>query len=236
MEMIKDRTVSEIVARNYKAADIFKKYNIDFCCGGGVTVVEACKRKDLNYEQVERELLAIENDLSKTHDFNSWDLDFLIDFIIQTHHRYVKENIPLITQYADKVAKVHGQRLPETPKIRDLFYEIAEELTAHLQKEEQILFPIIKEMVMAKRHQLAMPMPPFGSIQNPIRIMETEHERGGNILKELRNLTSGFTPPEGACTTHRILYAKLDDFERDLHQHIHLENNILFPKAIKLEQ
>ncbi len=235
METINKKTVAEIVSDNYKSADVFKKYGIDFCCGGGVSVAEICKRKNLVYSEVEKELLAIDSQVPTSHDFNNWELDFLIDYIINTHHKYVSENIPLITQYAVKVARVHGQNHPENIEINTLFHEAANELIAHMQKEENILFPYIKSIVKAKNENMKMPSPPFGTVQNPIRMMEHEHENVGDVFKKIAELSNSFTPPDGACNTYRVLYAKLKEFETDLHQHIHLENNILFPKAIKME-
>ena len=235
MEMIESRTVAELVTANYKAADIFKKHGIDFCCGGGVSVAEICRRKNLDYAQIEGELLALDQQIPKSHDFNNWELDFLIDYIIQTHHSYVLENIPLLFQYAEKVARVHGHHYTETVEINNLFQHVAAELSAHMQKEERILFPYIKMMAEDKKEGKTMPPPPFGTVQNPIRMMEAEHELAGDIFKKIAELSNNYQPPEGACNTFRVLYAKLKEFEEDLHQHIHLENNILFPKALELE-
>jgi regulator of cell morphogenesis and NO signaling len=147
----------------------------------------------------------------------------------------VIENIPLIIQYSDKVARVHGENHPETVEINKLFHEVAIELSAHMQKEEMILFPFIKTMSKAKKEGTPMPAPPFGTVNNPIRMMEAEHENAGDIFKQIDKLSNNYTPPLAACNTYRVLYAKLQEFENDLHKHIHLENNILFPKAIQLE-
>ena len=236
METINKKTVAEIVSGNYKSADVFKKYGIDFCCGGGVSVAEICKKKNLDFQEVEKELLAIDSQIPMSHDFNNWELDFLADYIVNTHHKYVSENIPLIIQYSDKVARVHGQNHPENIEINTLFYEVANELLAHMQKEERVLFPYIRAMAKAKKENTALPSPHFGTVQNPVRMMEHEHENAGNIFKKIAALSNNYTPPNGACNTYRVLYAKLKEFENDLHQHIHLENNILFPKAIEMER
>ncbi len=236
MEKLGQKTVAEFVAEDYRAADVFKKHKIDFCCKGKVSVAEICRKKKLDCAQIERELMALDEPVSNAHDFNSWELDFLADYIIQTHHKYVTENIPLILEYAEKVARVHGHHYTETVEINTFFKVVAQELQLHMQKEEHILFPFIKRIVQAARQQQPMPNPPFGSVQNPIRMMEMEHEDAGDIFKKIAVLTNGYQPPEGACNTFRVLYAKLKEFEEDLHQHIHLENNILFPKAIMLEQ
>ena len=236
MESISLKTVGEVVAENYKTADVFKKYGIDFCCGGGVSISEICKKKNLDFSEVEKDLLKIDSDVPRSHDFNNWKLDFLIDYILNTHHQYVLENIPLIIQYSDKVAKVHGQNHPETIEINKLFHAVAEELIDHMKKEENILFPFIKVQVQEHKTDSIKPNPPFGTVQNPIRMMESEHEMAGDIFKNIDKLTNNYQPPEGACNTFKVLYAKLQEFEEDLHQHIHLENNILFPRAILLEQ
>ena len=164
------------------------------------------------------------------------DLGFLIDHIVNVHHTYVSESIPLISQYANKVAKVHGHHYTDLHEINKLFHEVAEELLTHMQKEERILFPFIKQLVKAKKEGIIPVPPPFGTVSNPIQMMEHEHDNAGDVFKTIAILTNDFTPPEGACNTFRALYSKLEEFEQDLHQHIHLENNILHPKAIALEK
>ncbi|APD06171.1 iron-sulfur cluster repair protein ScdA [Flavobacteriaceae bacterium UJ101] len=234
MELVKEKTVAEVVAENIKAAHVFKKYGIDFCCGGNISIEDACVKKGVDFSVLMDELENIDQ-VSKSYDYNKWELDFLIDHIINIHHNYVLENIPLLSQYATKVARVHGEEHPEVVKVKDLYLEVADELMSHMQKEEVILFPYIKELVNAKREGGISEAPHFGTVQNPVKMMEHEHETAGNIFKEIAMLTSNYTPPEGACNTFKALYSKLEEFEQDLHQHIHLENNILFPKAIILE-
>ena len=236
MEVMASKTIAELVVDNYKAADVFKKYGIDFCCGGEASLFEVCRKKSLDYEKIEAELNALDQQVARSHDFKNWELDFSIDYIIQTHHSYVLESIPIIFQYAEKVARVHGHHYKETIEIKEAFQLVAAELRAHLQKEEMVLFPFIKSMAKAKKNGLPMPNPPFGTVQNPIRMMKMEHENAGDIFKKIALLSNNYQPPEGACNTFRVLYAKLREFEADLHQHIHLENNILFPKALGLEQ
>lgn len=236
MNNIDQKTVAECVAENYKAADIFKKRGIDFCCGGQVSVKEICDRKQVDYNEVRSELLQIDNVVDSAHDFLNWELDTLIDYIMKVHHEYVKNNIPLIKEYANKVAKVHGHHYTETVEINRLFSLVADELESHMHKEEIILFPYISNIAEAKKEGMSIPMPPFGSIENPIRMMEHEHNDVGDLTKRIAELSNSYTPPAEACNTYRVLYAKLKEFENDLFQHIHLENNILFPKAIKLEK
>jgi regulator of cell morphogenesis and NO signaling len=168
-------------------------------------------------------------------DYNSWELDFLADYITNVHHSYVTEAIDLTEQYASKVAKVHGHHYTEVVEIHELFQAISQELISHMHKEEMILFPYIKHLAAAKKGSEPFSAPPFGTIENPINMMHHEHDEAGDIIKKIAELSNDFTPPEGACNTFKALYAKLEEFQNDLFQHIHLENNILFPKAIKLE-
>lgn len=235
MKTIEDKTVAEVVAENIKTAHIFKKYDIDFCCGGGIIISKVCEKKKINYSQLKEELLAVDA-APRAYNYNKWELDFLIDHIMNIHHTYVEESIPLIVQYANRVEEVHGHHYKEVIEINKLFTEVASELASHMKKEEIILFPYIKKLLNLKKDGGYVAPPPFGTVNNPIKMLESEHESAGNIFKEIAKLTNNYTPPEGACNTFRALYAKLDEFEQDLHQHIHLENNILHPKAIQLEK
>ncbi|CAL2101044.1 Nitric oxide-dependent regulator DnrN or NorA [Tenacibaculum sp. 190130A14a] len=231
-----DKTVAEYVTENIKTAHIFKKYGIDFCCGGNVSLTKACAQKNVDINDIEKELSEIGVVKDLIEDYDKWELDFLIIYIENVHHTYVRENLPLISQYANKVAKVHETRHPEVVEINNLFHEIANELIIHLEKEEQVLFPFIRQLFEAKKQGTLVKIPPFNTVNNPIRMMEYEHENAGDILKQIASLTNNYTPPTGACNTHKALYAKLEEFEQDLHKHIHLENNILHRKAISLEK
>ncbi len=235
MEVTNQKTVAEVVTKNIKSAHIFKKHGIDFCCGGGITIEKACLKNRVDYAVLKEELDAIDSVTSNAYNYNSWKLDFLVDHIVNVHHTYVEENIPLLLQYANKVAKVHGHHYTEVVKINALFTDVANELTTHMKKEELILFPFIKKLANAEKEGTTLETPHFGTVNNPIKMMEDEHENAGNLFKEIAKLSNNYTPPEGACNTFKALYAKLEEFEQDLHQHIHLENNILFPKAIQLE-
>ena len=235
MENIDEKTVAEIVTENIRTADVFKKNGIDFCCGGHVSVQEICAKKGVDYSKLKEEILNIGKTPSSGHDFNSWDLEFLADYIENTHHKYVTEANQLIIEYSDKVASVHGHHYTETVKINRLFHELANELTMHMQKEEQILFPIIRNIAKAKKDGSSFSHS-VGSIQQPIKMMEEEHTGAGDILKKIAELSNNYKPPVDACNTYRALYSKLEEYQNDLFQHIHLENNILFPKAIIFEQ
>ena len=236
MEDIDNKTVAEIVSINIKAADVFKKNGIDFCCGGNVSVQEICAKKGVDYSKLKEEITNITSQKTNSHDFNAWDLDFLSDYIVNTHHKYVLEANDLIIQYSDKVANVHGHHYKEVVEINSLFHELVLELTSHMQKEENILFPYIKELALAKKNNAKVAAPGFGTIKNPINMMEQEHDGAGDIVKKIAELSNNFTPPEEACNTFRALYAKLEEYQNDIFEHIHLENNILFPKAIELEK
>lgn len=236
MENIDEKTVAEIVTENIRTADIFKKNGIDFCCGGHVNVKDVCAKKGIEFSKIKEDILNMDKTTIASHDFNSWDLDFLADYIINTHHRYVTEANQLIVQYSEKVAKVHGHHYTETVEINHLFHVLANELSMHMHKEEHVLFPYIKAISKAKKDSIPLIPPPFGTIKNPINMMEAEHTDAGDILKKITELSNNYTPPSGACNTFRALYAKLEEYQNDLFQHIHLENNILFPKAIKFEQ
>jgi len=231
-----EKTVANHVTENIKTAHIFKKHGIDFCCGGAISVKEACVRNNVDLEIIEKELIEVDAVKDVIEDYNKWELDFLIIYIENVHHTYVKESCPLISEYANKVAKVHGSHYTEVIKINQLFHTVANELLSHMQKEEQVLFPYIKKLVDAKKTGVKYDTAPFGTVKNPIQMMEHEHENAGNIFKKIAEITNNYTPPKEACNTFKALYSKLNEFEKDLHQHIHLENNILHPKAIALEK
>lgn len=232
-----EETIGEIVARDYRKAQIFKRFGIDFCCGGKKTLSEVSSKKGLDIQKIRAELAAAEETAANSRvNFRSWDPGFLCDYIVNTHHSYVRENVPFLTELSQKVARVHGDRHPELIKIAVTFSAIAADLSNHFAKEEGILFPYIKELVEAKKEGRKTQQPHFGTVENPIKVMEMEHEGAGEDLSEIRELSNNYQVPADACTSYRILFKKLEEFENDLHQHVHLENNILFPAAIKLEK
>ena len=236
MELLKENSIGKLVATNYRAASIFKKYGIDFCCQGNKTIEEACQKKNVSTETLLSDLKEVLEAKSKeTIDFNSWPLDLLIDYITKKHHSYVETKILEIKPYLHKLCKVHGQRHPELFEITDQFNASADELTVHMKKEELILFPYVKKLVKASEEKTTLENPHFGTVQNPIAMMMSEHEIEGERFRKIAQLSNDYTPPEDACNTYRVTYAMLKEFEEDLHLHIHLENNILFPKALKLE-
>lgn len=227
----KEETVGEIAAKDIRKADAFKKLGIDFCCGGRKTVSEALAEAGISREQYEAELEKVANRQigGVAHNFDSWGLGFLSDYIFNVHHQYIRENGPILEQLAEKVTHRHGGQHPELNDMLVVVQNLMAELYSHIQKEEQILFPLIKQL----EQQGAKPQM---GVDGPIARMEAEHEGAGDELRTLRKLTRDYTLPMGACNSYTYLFQKLEEFESDLFQHIHLENNILFPKAIEMEK
>lgn len=228
---MKEKSIAELVTEDFRRAAIFKKHNIDFCCGGKKKLEEVCEQKSIESEKIIEEIQQL-NVANKIDEWDSWPLGKLIDYIIEKHHAYVLEQMPIIHAFLAKVAKVHGHAYPEVVGSLQLFESIMRELENHMMKEENVLFPYIKQL--EENQQLSSS--PFGSVENPIRMMEFEHEEAGDIMKHIAKNTNDYSPPPGACNTFKAAYHQLKEFEKDLHQHIHLENNILFPKAIELEK
>lgn len=236
MEIVENQIIGELVAKNYKTASVFKKHKIDFCCNGNRTISEACERKNIDTAELINELNNTLINQEQNIDFNAWELDLLADYIEKTHHRYVVSKIDEIKPFLNKVARVHGDHNPELKEIEILFNQSAQELTHHMQKEEQVLFPFVRNMVAAKLEQKPVPQPHFGTIENPIAMMKHEHQNEGERFEKIAALSDNYNPPSHACNTYRVTFALLKEFEDNLHQHIHLENNILFPKAVELEK
>ena len=236
MEILEEQIIGELVAENYKTASVFKKFKIDFCCNGNRTISEACERKKIEPDTLIKELQKTVKSEEQNIDFNSWELDLLADYIEKTHHRYVEENSVVLIQYLNKLCKVHGERHPELFEIYELFRGSAQDLAAHMKKEELLLFPFIKKMVAAKQKGDTFDKPHFGSVENPVSMMKHEHTVEGERFVKIAELTNNYKSPEDACGTYQVAFKMLEDFEKDLHTHIHLENNLLFPKAIELEK
>jgi len=231
----KEDTIGEIVTSDYRKAQVFKSFGIDFCCGGKKTVAEVCEKKGMDPDVVINALSRLDaQDSTNENEQSKWNIAFLADYIVNTHHEYVKENIPFMTELAEKVARVHGAEHPELIKVAELFNVVANELTSHLMKEERMLFPFIKVLHAAQINGTPVPPAVFGDVSNPIQMMESEHEQAGDILRNIREITNNFALPAGACNSYTILFKKLDEFENDLHRHVHLENNILFPKTLSI--
>lgn len=235
---INNKTIGKIVRDDYRTAEVFKKFNIDFCGGGKKTIEEVCSTNNISLEELTKALSEIEKkiDSDKGYNFKDWEPDFLANYIVNVHHKYVAENIPLLLEFTQKIVRVHGERHPELQKIANLFGDVATELQQHMMKEERILFPYMARLQTAFKNKSSIGPSPFGTVRNPIAMMEMEHDNAGSLLKQMREISGNYKLPEDAGETYSVTYQKLDEFENDLHQHIHLENNILFPKAIELEE
>ncbi|POY35166.1 iron-sulfur cluster repair di-iron protein [Solitalea longa] len=231
-----DDTIGELVAKDFRKAEVFKKFGIDFCCGGKKSVKQVCTDKGIDYNELETALKNIEKTETQSENFDKWSLDFLAEYIINKHHTYVKESSPLLLEFAEKVARVHGAHHPENIEIFEKVQALTCEMGTHMLKEERVLFPYIQGLAKLQKEGKAASPPTFGTVQNPVNMMEMEHDSAGDLMKAIRELSNNYTPPAEACNTYRVLYAKLEEFENDLHRHIHLENNLLFPKAIELEK
>lgn len=233
-EQLSSLTLAQIVNSNHKAASVFEKYRLDFCCKGKRSLQQACVEQQVELSQVEGDLGYIfSKDITGDIDFEKMSLTQLCEYIVQTHHAYVKNEMPQIYAYLHKVTSKHGDRHPELYKIFQTFAAVKEEMEGHMKKEELILFPRIKELEKLANSENGQFQMNIGYLQSPINVMEHEHDHAGTQLNEIRILTNDYTPPQDACTTYRLSFAALQAFELDLHQHVHLENNVLFPKAIE---
>ncbi|MFD2907609.1 iron-sulfur cluster repair di-iron protein [Flavobacterium ardleyense] len=230
-----NKTIGEMVAEDYRTASVFSENRIDFCCKGNRTLDEVCSEKGLDVYTLLDQLEKVTASNNTSIDFNTWELDLLIDYIEKKHHRYVEEKIPVLLSFLLKLEQVHGVAHPELFEIKKLFKRTADELTQHMKKEELILFPYIKQMVEAARNKTPLNAPGFGSVANPIAMMMEEHENEGNRFEQIVEISNNYTPPTDGCNTYKVTFQMLQEFENDLHTHIHLENNILFPKAIVLQ-
>ncbi|MCL6099686.1 MAG: iron-sulfur cluster repair di-iron protein [Bacteroidetes bacterium] len=232
-----DLKIKDIVATNFRAAQVFEKYGIDYCCHGNRQLGEALQEKNLAVSEIHNQLNALEERGSDdSNKYSEWDLDFLAQFIVNTHHAYVKKSIPQIKEHLAKVINAHGKKYSYLAEVEAAFDSIAAELTSHMMKEENILFPLIHYLTETKKFNERPKSGGYGTIKNPIRRMEEEHSSAGEVLSTMKKLTNNYTLPKDACTTFKVTYEELKEFELDLHKHIHLENNILFPKAIELEE
>ncbi|MGE5317740.1 MAG: iron-sulfur cluster repair di-iron protein, partial [Chloroflexota bacterium] len=230
----KESTVGSMVADNLKVASVFDKYGIDYCCKGNRTLEQVCKIHGLDPDTIVEEInSAIDAPSKAGYDFNNWPIDLLADYIEKTHHRYVQKAIPEIVRKLEKITDVHGEGHPELSDVLMMFKDSAIALTNHMRKEELVLFPFIREMV--NEGSPASDQMPLNSVTNPIRQMMIEHDTEGERFARMSAITNAYTVPSDGCNTYKLTMDMLKEFENDLHLHIHLENNILFPKALKLE-
>lgn len=237
MELNQKSIIGEIVANDFRTATVFKKYAIDFCCNGNRDIEEVTEAQGINSVSLLRDLTIAMNDSStETSDFNQWPLDLLAEFIEKKHHKYCETKISEIKPYLEKIANVHGIRHPELKQIKELFDETGAKMSVHMKKEELLIFPFIKKMIKLKENGEKLPASRLGTDNSPIELMKEDHNEEGERFRKIRELSKDYFVPEDACSTYKVSLALLKEFEEDLHQHIHLENNILFPKAIELEK
>ena len=230
------KTVRDIALENPATIRVFEAFGIDYCCGGKKPLTEACTAKNLSVDEV---LEALESTGPAEREIENWSaqpLGVLAAHIVNTHHAYVRRELPRLSELAEKVVRRHGDTKPELPAIQLKLNELGEELLQHCAKEELVLFPYITKFERAIADRTPKPHGCFGSVTNPIAMMTQEHDSAGALVAQMRELSSDFTPPVGACPTFHAFYLGLHEFEQDLHQHIHLENNILFPRAIDMER
>jgi regulator of cell morphogenesis and NO signaling len=231
------KTVGEIAAEMPAAVKVFKKYNIDYCCGGKLSLEEVCAAHGIAQEEMMGELeQALGPRAVDGRNWASTGLRDLATHIVATHHEYLKRELPELAEMMAKVRQAHGEKHSGvlTP-LQQVFLDLRAELESHMMKEEMVLFPLIERMEAARKAGAGLPPAHCGSVNNPIRVMEHEHDSAGQALAEMRRLTGDYTVPSDACNTFRALYHGFQEMEADLHQHIHLENNILFPRASRLE-
>lgn len=240
MTLQSTKTVRELALEIPGATKVFEKLGIDYCCGGAKPLADACAAHSLSpeevIEQLEREGETNFGSTTEAADFSQLTLTDLISYIVNKHHTFTKQELARLDALLNKVCSVHGENHGELLKVQALFKELAADLQPHMFKEEMVLFPYVLRLEEAVRNnQPAPPPPPFMTVRNPVRMMSLEHDNAGELLRGMREASADYLVPADACTSYRTLYQALEDFERDLHQHIHLENNILFPRAIKME-
>ncbi|HET6850774.1 MAG TPA: iron-sulfur cluster repair di-iron protein [Pyrinomonadaceae bacterium] len=231
-------TVREVANELPAATRLFESLKIDYCCGGNRPLTEACASAGVEVDDV-LEMLKVSSQpagqANGTMNFQSLPLAGLITHILDTHHVFTKQEMARLQLLVQKVISAHGEKHPELHKVASLFTQLCADLDPHMFKEERVLFPYIVALGRAGGENGPAPFAPFGTVNNPVRMMMREHDTAGEILRELRTVTSDYTTPADGCISYRTLYEALEAFEKDLHQHIHLENNILFPRAIELE-
>ena len=236
VETINTKTVGEIVAGNYLMSEVFQKHGIDYCCQGEKTLAEVCLQKAIEPTLLEKELQEVANDRQRTYLFDQWQLDYLIDHILHTHHYYVWTNLPVLREYALKSFRMFGSQFPNLEKLNRLIVELTQELERHLKEEERLYFPYIRQLVLAERKIERYESRYLPLLEKSLDEIHADHIYLGSLFKMMDHLTDDYTLPDDGPSTLKVLFQKIKDFEEDFYQHVHLENNILFPKAARLEQ
>ena len=235
MNLTTNTTVSELVLEMPAATRVLEKMGIDYCCGGQKSLADACTNASVEFRDLQIELTLAAHAQPAEPNFQTTTLENLINHIVVKHHSFTRREIARLNALLDKVCMAHGDNHPELLEICVLFRELGADLEMHMTKEERVLFPYVIRMEAAAKQRVSLFRPPFGTVANPVRMMMLEHDRAGELLKKIRKLSSDYTTPADACVSYKALYAALEELEKDLHQHIHLENNILFPKAVEME-
>lgn len=237
MKDYENRTVREIAIEAPISTRVFERYRIDYCCGGRMPLIQACAEAGVSLEEVEKQLDEVlgMGTPSECERFDRYSVSGLIDHILETHHEFTKREINGLTPLMEKVAARHGPNHGSLYELKECVLDLFSELIPHMEKEEVILFPYLKDLEEAGFSGPKMSTA-FGSVSNPIAVMTAEHDRAGELLKTMRSVTGDYEIPSDACPSFAALFTRLEHLEQDIHQHIHLENNLLFPKAIEMER
>ena len=237
METLEKTTVGELVAKDFRTVTLFSKYGIDFCCSGNITLEAICEENKLNTNDLLNQIETILNtETNSKVDFNAWPIDLLAEYIEKKHHHYVAQKTKILLPFLNQICNVHSEKHSELLEIKELFTNCSEEMSEHIQTEETVLFPYIKNLVNALIVDELIMRPNFETVENPIELLMAEHIAESIRFKEIANLSNNFTPPADACSTYKVTFDLLKEFQQDMAKHIFLENNILFPKAIQLEK
>ncbi|HEX6898238.1 MAG TPA: iron-sulfur cluster repair di-iron protein [Thermoanaerobaculia bacterium] len=235
MDITPQTHVAEIVTHNPAATKVFYRHGIDFCCGGKRPLSEVCAERRLDPDQVRREIESLSPGDAGERDWSEAPLSAIVDHILERYHAPLREELPRLTEMAEKVARVHGSKFPEMfPALAARLRELRQELELHMVKEERVLFPYVVTLERSLNEGRPPARAPFGPVEGPISVMEAEHDDAGRLLEEMRRLSGGYQPPEGACGTFRALFSGLEALEKEMHLHVHLENNVLFPRVVAL--
>lgn len=230
-----EKTIGEFVAEDYRTAQVFEEHGIDFCCGGKVSLAATCRERGIDANLLLEKLEQVKTAAGeRAQNYAAWDLSFLADYIVNQHHGYLRETLGPLSAYARKIAEVHGPRHPEVVEIARIFDKLAADLTAHLREEEERFFPAVKRLEAAARNGRAPESGDVATLREILGQLGAEHEEVGEAVHTIRRLSGDYAVPADACNTFMLTYRMLKEFEDDLHKHVHLENNILFPKAEKL--
>lgn len=235
MNLATVKTVGELALEVPGATRVFEKMGIDYCCGGNRSLEDACSIAGVTFEEVQLELTRAPHPQEDQPSFQTATLEKLTEHIVRKHHSFTRLEIGRLNALLEKVCLAHGENHPELFRINVLFRELGADLETHMTREERVLFPYVIRMEAATEQHVPLFRPPFGTVANPVRMMTVEHERAGELLKEIRTLSSDYVPPADGCMSYQALYTAFAELEKDLHEHIHLENNILFPRAIEME-